>query len=218
VNETTPIHRILASPYVRTLQTASAIAEQLGLKIGIEYGIIEFDLGHEPPDPLPIHELAAMFPHVDPSHVSTVPLPAEKRTMETMHDWYRHSITQVAARFPTDTLILVTHAAPLIALARGLVGNHKLSVRTGVCSVTKLVFDDSRLGNAESRNGNEESRNGNGASIAAAVEGVVGEKGKSDVEKADAIGGVVAGQWVVELDGGVAHLSGGEKYHWQFPE
>lgn len=33
----------------------------------------------------------------------------------------------------------MTHAAPLIALARGLVGP-EVVIRTGVCSVTKLVL------------------------------------------------------------------------------
>jgi len=38
-------------------------------------------------------------------------------------------------------ILVVTHASPLISLVRGFIGDDALRVRTGVCSLTKLVYD-----------------------------------------------------------------------------
>eukprot|EP00026_Physarum_polycephalum_P015699 Phypoly_transcript_16440.p1 GENE.Phypoly_transcript_16440~~Phypoly_transcript_16440.p1 ORF type:complete len:224 (+),score=39.31 Phypoly_transcript_16440:127-798(+) len=139
IHSTTPIHRILSSPLVRTLQTSTAIANELDVKICVEYGAMEW-LGGETVshlEPLPIDQLATMFPRIDTSYKSTVNLPPAL-TKEALHDWCKDTITKIADRFPDETIIIVTHAAPLIALARGLLGPESM-VRTGVCSVSKVV-------------------------------------------------------------------------------
>lgn len=98
----------------------------------------------------------------------------------------------------------MTHAAPLIALARGLLGPKDL-VRTGVCSVTKLVCfpDDVAIKTAEvdmtPKKGKDEKANDMKVLTA---EGEKGEERKA--------------KWVVEMNGYCDHLSKGEQYHWTF--
>jgi transcription factor C subunit 7 len=43
-------------------------------------------------------------------------------------------------------VLITTHAAPKIALARALVGDRNLSVRTGTCSLDKFVLPDDKVG------------------------------------------------------------------------
>ncbi len=70
---------------------------------------------------------------------SLVP-PPELRTQTQLHQWCQATITQLTNRFNFEDIIIVSHAAPIIALTRGLT-SPKVLIRTGVCSVTKLVCD-----------------------------------------------------------------------------
>jgi len=94
---------------------------------------------HADMEPLPIDQLAARFPRIDKSYQQTVNLPPALNR-EELHNWCKETITKIAKRFPNETIIIVTHAAPLIALTRGLLGP-EYPIRTGVCSVSKLVYN-----------------------------------------------------------------------------
>lgn len=66
----TPISRIIASPYIRAVETAEIVAEHLGLPFEIEADVREragfsCDIGSEP------EALARRWPHLDFSHLTT---------------------------------------------------------------------------------------------------------------------------------------------------
>jgi broad specificity phosphatase PhoE len=136
------VERIFASPFLRTMQTAEKVAEVVGAPICVEHGAAEW-LNHEwfrrPPDfPTP-EEMAVRFPHVDTGYRSRV----EPNFPET---WPEHvergedAIWTLVHEFEQPFLI-VGHAASVIAMARGLVGDRRLEVGTGVCSLTKFARD-----------------------------------------------------------------------------
>ncbi len=71
-----PIKRIIASPYRRALQTATPIAQHLGLTIEVHVGVREHkayscDVGS------PTTEIAREWPHLDFSHIPEIWWPVE---------------------------------------------------------------------------------------------------------------------------------------------
>jgi broad specificity phosphatase PhoE len=110
-------------------------------------------------------------------------------SQDELHTWCHGAINKIAKRFSNETIIIITHAAPLIALARGLLGPTAL-VRAGVCSVTKLVYNLDGDSSATQ-------------TLIAANNG--GENGKKE-------------RWFVEVNGSCSHLRDGEQYHWTFPQ
>ena len=62
---------IISSPYVRCVETADAVAKKLGLQIKIEDGLSE--VGTASHKLLPLAELLAQFPSIDPTYESVIP-------------------------------------------------------------------------------------------------------------------------------------------------
>lgn len=148
INDYHPIHHILCSPLLRTLQTANAIAQALDLSIKIEYGAMEWST-NQMITPLSIEELANKFPRVDVTYFSTLLTLPGPESKQKIHERCQESIQNILTRFRGSNIIIITHAAPLICLVRGLAHDPKMLVRTGTCSVTKLSSNMSSSGDNE---------------------------------------------------------------------
>jgi len=140
---------IFSSPYYRCLQTSKPTAIALGLPIYAEHGISEWYQPVEPgtglhPRPSSATALKAYFPEIDDSW-SSVWYPTRKgESLAALHDRVAGCLTvlvpEVQRRFSGahKRILLVSHAATVIALARELVGDRDLSFQAACCSLTVL--------------------------------------------------------------------------------
>ncbi|KIK71047.1 hypothetical protein GYMLUDRAFT_33162 [Collybiopsis luxurians FD-317 M1] len=154
---------LFSSPYYRCLQTSQPIAKTLGLPIFVEHGLSEWYSPAAPgtglhPRPASASVLKAYFDEVDAQTWSSIHYPSRKgedvnqvhyRTKVVLSDL----ISEVEARFPDHKrVLLVSHAATVIALARELAGDRKLSLRVGCCSLSEFVRrKDGVVGSARSQ-------------------------------------------------------------------
>ncbi|KAH8988950.1 histidine phosphatase superfamily [Lactarius akahatsu] len=147
---------IFSSPYYRCLQTSKPTAAALGLPIYAEHGIAEWYSPVEPgtglhPRPSSASVLKAHFPEIDDSWSSLWYCSRKGEDVEALHDRIAGFLTvfvpEVQRRFSGahKRILLVSHAATVIALARELVGERSLSFRAACCSLTVL---DRKVGDA----------------------------------------------------------------------
>eukprot|EP01116_Phalansterium_solitarium_P014808 TRINITY_DN32658_c0_g1_i1.p1 TRINITY_DN32658_c0_g1~~TRINITY_DN32658_c0_g1_i1.p1 ORF type:complete len:234 (+),score=43.54 TRINITY_DN32658_c0_g1_i1:165-866(+) len=131
------VRHIFASPFVRVLQTATAIADVLDLPINVENGVIEWLIEGHDVDPLPVEELAELFPRVNRGYRSHVDLPRgeDRGKLQLRADVIMKHLTERYVKEGEDVLI-VSHAAPIIMLTRALVGDPKATVNVATCSVS----------------------------------------------------------------------------------
>ncbi|UKO97783.1 histidine phosphatase family protein [Nostoc sp. UHCC 0870] len=136
------ITHIFASPFLRTVQTANAVAEVLDLPIKLETGLSEWlnpAWMTEEPEKLSTPALSALFPRIDTSYTPQI----AAKYPET-HEQVRARSAQTARclaseYFPHD-ILLVAHGASVLGSAMGLVGDiAKTEVKASLCSVVKVV-------------------------------------------------------------------------------
>lgn len=140
------ISHIFASPFLRTVQTANAIAEVLDLPIKLETGLSEWlnpEWMTEAPERLSTSALAALFPRIDISYTSRV----AAQYPET-HEQVRQRSAQTArclvSEFWPNDILLVAHGASVLGAAMGLVGEiAKTEVKATLCSLVKVVRQES---------------------------------------------------------------------------
>ncbi|KAH9042337.1 histidine phosphatase superfamily [Lactarius hengduanensis] len=141
---------IFSSPYYRCLQTSKPTAAALGLPIYAEHGIAEWYSPVEPgtglhPRPSSASALKAHFPEIDDSWSSLWYCSRKGEDVEALHDRIAGFLTvfvpEVQRRFSGahKRILLVSHAATVIALARELVGERSLSFRAACCSLTATL-------------------------------------------------------------------------------
>ncbi|KAJ6519873.1 histidine phosphatase superfamily [Mycena sanguinolenta] len=150
---------IFSSPYYRCLQTAQPVAKALSVPIFVEHGISEWYSPVTPgtglhPRPGSASSLRAYFPEIDPDAWSSIWYPP--RVGEDVAEVHaraagfldafvpaaedRFACGQNAETAHTATrVLLVSHAATVIALTRALVGDPALPLRVGCCSLTEVV-------------------------------------------------------------------------------
>ncbi|KDQ63708.1 hypothetical protein JAAARDRAFT_29731 [Jaapia argillacea MUCL 33604] len=147
-----PEHRptaIFSSPYYRCLQTAKPTSIALGVPIYVEHGLSEWYSPVAPgtglhPRPSPASTLRTYFPEIDESW-STIWYPSRKgEDVVEVHDrvagYLDASIPEIERRYggKHQRVLLVSHAATVIALARELIGDRSLPLRVGCCSLTEM--------------------------------------------------------------------------------
>jgi broad specificity phosphatase PhoE len=136
------IHHIFASPFLRTVQTANAVAEVLDLPIKLETGLSEWlnpEWMDEEPERHPISELVQIYPRIDISYTPLIPA----KYPET-HTQVRARSGQTARCLVTDyspeNILLVAHGASVNGSVLGLAGtNIYQAEKVRLCSLFKLV-------------------------------------------------------------------------------
>jgi len=144
---------IFSSPYYRCLQTAKPISQGLGVPIYVEHGLSEWRstllrTGLHPAH-VPVSTVRTYFPEIDDLWVSVWYPSRNGENTEHLHNrmvgFTDVFLSEVEQRLPVEKharILFVSHAAPIVALARSLVGDKDLPFRPGCCSLTEIVPKD----------------------------------------------------------------------------
>lgn len=137
-----PIAHIIASPYLRALETAHYIAEALHLPLSVEPGIGEWLnpawMDADPQIAQP-HERAARFAEIDPHYVPAL-APIYPETWEQMQRRAATAIQGILARLDGN-IVVVGHGHVIAATIAALTGAAETTLNIGLCSVTRLDCD-----------------------------------------------------------------------------
>ncbi len=131
---------VYTSPFLRTLQTACEVAEVIDAPVRIEQGLAEWlkaDWFMRGPLFRSPGQVARRFPRVDAGYASRVE-PAFPESWPE-HAERAEQAVRALAEATQGAFLCVTHAAPLLAAVRGLLGNPRLEVGTDECSLTRLA-------------------------------------------------------------------------------
>ncbi|TFK57246.1 phosphoglycerate mutase-like protein [Heliocybe sulcata] len=181
---------IFSSPFYRCLQTVKPTSQALNVPIFVEHGLSEWYSPVEDgtglhPRPASATELKKYFPEIDDSWSSIWYSSRKGEDVDEVHDrvggFLKLLVPEVERRFSDKhkRILLVSHAATVIALARELLGDRSLPLRIGCCSITELARKTdvpSVLGGWESK------RLGSGSHL---KEGASRDWGFEDIEIAD---------------------------------
>jgi broad specificity phosphatase PhoE len=139
------IAHIFASPFLRTVQTANAVAEMLNLSIKLETGLSEWlnpAWMTEEPERLSTPALAKLFPRIDTSYTSRIAAKYPE-TQEKVRERSGQTARCLATEFSPEDILLVAHGASVLGGAMGLVGEiAKTEVKASLCSLVKIVRED----------------------------------------------------------------------------
>ncbi|BAY14557.1 phosphoglycerate/bisphosphoglycerate mutase [Nostoc sp. HK-01] len=141
--KTEKITHIFASPFLRTVQTANAVAETLDLSIKLETGLSEWlnpEWMTEEPERLSVPALKELFPRIDPSYTPRIAAKYPE-THEQVRARSGQTARCLAAEFFPEHILLVAHGASVLGAAMGLVGEvAKTEVKASLCSLVKVVL------------------------------------------------------------------------------
>ena len=141
------IVHIFASPFLRTVQTANAIAEVLDIPIKLETGLSEWlnqEWMTEEPEKLSMYALKELFPRIDISYTSRITAQYPE-THQKVRERSGQTARCLAAEFYPDDILLVAHGASVLGGAMGLVGDvAKDEVKATLCSLVKIVRQDAK--------------------------------------------------------------------------
>jgi len=153
LKENANIDRIFSSPFYRTLQTATKVADTLGLKIEVESGLSDW-YGGSPnyatfiPKAAPFEKLIEFFPLIDKSYKPNVEITTIAEPKDEMYDRIGKTIQILLDTFASKNdkedqeFLFVCHAASAIMVARNLLKDKSAFIRCGVCSLLKLTQKD----------------------------------------------------------------------------
>jgi broad specificity phosphatase PhoE len=137
------IHHIFASPFLRTVQTANAVAEMLDLSIKLETGLSEWlnpVWMAEEPKKLSISALKELYPRVDTSYTSRIAVNFPEEFEEEVQQRSGQTARCLADEFSPDNILLVGHGASVNGAAIGLAGSGIYNgARVRLCSLFQLV-------------------------------------------------------------------------------
>jgi phosphohistidine phosphatase SixA len=114
------IDHVLTSPFLRCIQTANPIAGRLGLPLCVDEALFEVPCRQEVLPP--VSERCRYFPRISREYQSTF---RPEGIEEYPHDSLNRcgiSGIELAKRFPGKNIVLVTHAANVVAIAACLTG------------------------------------------------------------------------------------------------
>ncbi|MEH2425846.1 MAG: histidine phosphatase family protein [Nostoc sp.] len=139
------IAHIFASPFLRTVQTANAVAEVLNLPIKLETGLSEWlnpVWMTEEPERLSTPALAELFPRIDVGYTSRIAAKYPE-TREKVRERSGQTARCLATEFLPDNILLIAHGASVLGGAMGLVGEIAITeVKASLCSLVKVVRED----------------------------------------------------------------------------
>lgn len=132
-----PVDLIFASPFYRTLQTASYSASTLGLSLRPEWGIAEHLLElNDDPDIITSAEAVVEFPHLDQQHVSVL-RPTYPESTEVACGRAATAVRVLADQYSGQNLLFVSHATIVVGIVRQL-ANIQRRINVPVCSLFEL--------------------------------------------------------------------------------
>ncbi|MBH8555446.1 histidine phosphatase family protein [Nostocaceae cyanobacterium CENA357] len=139
------IAHIFASPFLRTVQTANAVAQVLDLPIKLETGLSEWlnpAWMTDEPERLSLLALAELFPRIDTSYTSRIAAKYPE-THEKVRERSGQTARCLSTEFFPHDILLVGHGASVLGGAMGLVGEiAKTEVKASLCSLVKVVRQD----------------------------------------------------------------------------
>jgi broad specificity phosphatase PhoE len=140
--KTEKIDHIFASPFLRTVQTASAIAEVLNLPIKLETGLSEWlnpKWMTEEPQRHSIKELKELYPYIDVSYTPQIAVNYPE-TRQKMRQRSAQTARCLASEYSPANILLVAHGASVLGAAMGFVGDLAIKkVKASLCSLVKIV-------------------------------------------------------------------------------
>ena len=142
------IRLVFSSPFLRTVQTADAIAGKLNLRTKLESGFCEWlnPLWFpEMPELLSLEEMTGRFASVDADYRSrTIPVYPEK---DESHQVFRRvaQTLEVILRAHDGSILIVGHGASVWQAGRFLV-NPPTGIRGETCAVNKFQRQDGKWG------------------------------------------------------------------------
>jgi len=140
---------IFSSPYYRCLQTTQPIAVALGIPIYVEHGLAEWYSPVEPgsglhPRPASATNLRQYFDAIDDSWSSIYYSSRKGEDVEACHNrvggCLEALIPEINRRFcgKHKRILLASHAATIIAMIHELLGDRKMPLRVGCCTLSEL--------------------------------------------------------------------------------
>jgi broad specificity phosphatase PhoE len=135
------ISYIFSSPFLRAIQTADRIAQELDLPIKIEAGLSEWlnpDWMTEAPQTHPKDFLAKDYSRIDWNYYSKI-IPQYPESEEIVMQRTAQTARQLVGEFSED-ILLVGHAISVLGVTRGLVRGNP-TVNASLCCLVKLVLD-----------------------------------------------------------------------------
>ncbi|MDZ7957128.1 MAG: histidine phosphatase family protein [Aulosira sp. DedQUE10] len=140
------ICHVFASPFLRTVQTANAVAQELDLPIKLETGLSEWlnpAWMTEEPERLSTPALAELFPRIDLSYTSRIAAKYPE-TKQQVRARSGQTARCLAVEYYPQNILLVAHGASVLGAAMGLVGEiAQIEVKASLCSLVKVVLQDS---------------------------------------------------------------------------
>ncbi|MGK7916868.1 MAG: histidine phosphatase family protein [Prochloraceae cyanobacterium] len=133
------IAHIFSSPFLRTVQTASQVAQALDLPIKLEAGLSEWlnpEWMDRMPQKLPLPILAEQYPQIDLSYASRV-IPQYPENNQTVRERTAETVRRLVEEF-SENILLVGHGASVLGTASGLVGGNP-AINASFCCLVKLV-------------------------------------------------------------------------------
>lgn len=136
------IRHIFCSPFLRTVQTAHAVANALDLPLKLEWGLCEWLnpdwMSHEP-ETAPVEELIQDYPRIDPTYQSYL-VPQYPESPEAVClNRAEKTASHLAATFFED-ILLVGHGATVLGSTMGFIpGVTDNDIRTALCCLVKVV-------------------------------------------------------------------------------
>ena len=139
---------LYSSPLHRALETARAVAEQMGAKIVSDDGLTEMDVGEF--EGLSGPQLRERFPEVmrmwDEDAANAVMLGGE--SLADVRDRAWQTVKRLAERHPSDTVVAVTHnftIQTIICTALGMPLNNFRRLRVDLASITRFDVSGDRI-------------------------------------------------------------------------
>jgi broad specificity phosphatase PhoE len=138
------VDRIVASPFLRTVQTAQHAAEAADLRVFLEPGLGEWANPHwfdAPPTPLPFSTLAARYDRLADGH-RACRQPSYPESKDESLARLGAAAQCLAQRYDDETLLLVGHGITVLGVLHGLVGPDVDDPGCPLASLTQVVHRD----------------------------------------------------------------------------
>ncbi|GAA3439456.1 bifunctional RNase H/acid phosphatase [Kutzneria kofuensis] len=135
------IAAVVASPLTRTVQTARAVADAIGVELTTHDGLIETDFGDW--EGLTFREAAERDPELHRRWLSdTSVAPPNGESFDAVHRRVRRGRDDLIARYGGSTIVVVSHVTPIKSLLR-------MALDAGPSLLYRLHLDTASLSIAE---------------------------------------------------------------------